>query len=99
MAHLDYSGRHIYYLVTKLASTGKPTWDDFEKAVIEWSGLCVEHKVTKIAIPKIGCGRDQLDWNRVRSLLNEQFSSHGIEIIVCIIDVSIQWPVLPHDFT
>jgi len=89
VAFLENGGRYIYYLVTKLASTGKPTWNDFERAVIEWSQLCVEHKVTKIAIPKIGCGRDQLDWNKVRNLLNKQFSKHEIEIIVCIIDVSI----------
>ncbi|XP_034238375.1 uncharacterized protein LOC117643545 isoform X2 [Thrips palmi] len=86
VAFINCSGRYIYYLVTKLASTGKPTWEDFESAVIEWSELCVEHNVTKIAIPKIGCGRDQLDWSRVKNLLNKQFSKSGIEITVCLID-------------
>lgn len=88
VAFLDYSGRYIYYLVTKVASTGKPTWDDFERSVIEWRDLCVQHKVTKIAIPRLGCGRDLLDWGQVKNLLNRVFSKHGIEITVCNIDVS-----------
>lgn len=73
-------------------STVKPKWEDFEKSVIEWSHLCVKHGVRKIAVPKIGCGRDQLDWNRVQTLLNRQFLGTGIEIAVCVIDVSIFIP-------
>ncbi|KAK3912481.1 ADP-ribose glycohydrolase OARD1 [Frankliniella fusca] len=80
------SEQYIYYLVTKLCSTGKPKWEDFEKSVTEWRDLCLEHKISKIAIPKIGCGRDLLDWNRVLNLLNQQFSNTGIEITVCLID-------------
>lgn len=89
VAFIEKSMRKIYYLVTKPVSTVKPKWEDFERSVIEWCELCVKHNVKKIAIPKIGCGRDQLDWNRVQMLLNHQFTSTGIEITVCVIDVSV----------
>ncbi|KAJ1528670.1 hypothetical protein ONE63_007064 [Megalurothrips usitatus] len=86
VAFINKSGRYIYYLVTKLASTGKPKWEDFERSVIEWKRLCVEHGVKQIAIPKIGCGRDQLDWAEVRDLLNKQFADTDIEVTVCYIE-------------
>ncbi|KAJ1528636.1 hypothetical protein ONE63_007031 [Megalurothrips usitatus] len=86
VAFINHSGRYVYYLVTKLASTGKPTWENFENSVREWKKLCVDHKIKKVAIPKIGCGRDHLDWNKVQNLLNSQFRDTGIEVTVCVIE-------------
>ncbi|XP_026274740.1 uncharacterized protein LOC113203974 isoform X1 [Frankliniella occidentalis] len=83
---IQNSGQYIYYLVTKLCSTGKPKWEDFEKSVVEWKDLCLQHKIKEIAIPQIGCGRDQLDWKKVSNLLKQQFANTQIEITVCSIE-------------
>ena len=40
--------------------------------------------VKKIAMPKIGCGLDRLNWNIVRSIIKEVFEDTDIEILICI---------------
>jgi len=40
-----------------------------------------EHGVTKLAIPRLGCGIDRLDWLRVRSLLDLVFAEDNVDII------------------
>lgn len=43
-----------------------------------------ELKITKLGIPKIGCGLDGLDWNDVKSLITSIFYGSGIQITACI---------------
>ena len=45
--------------------------------------ICLKENITKIAMPKIGCGLDQLNWNDVKRLLFETFENTDIEIFVC----------------
>lgn len=40
------------------------------------------NEITKLAIPKIGCGIDGLQWDKVSDLLAEVFSAEPIEIVV-----------------
>jgi hypothetical protein len=37
-----------------------------------------------LAMPKIGCGLDRLQWGRVSEMLKEIFSDYDIDIIICI---------------
>ena len=39
---------------------------------------------TKLAIPKIGCGIDGLDWRIVSDMIQEVFEDTKIEVLVCI---------------
>lgn len=41
-----------------------------------------EHNVTKLALPRIGCGLDGLRWSKVRDMLVEIFQSDSIELKV-----------------
>lgn len=38
--------------------------------------------VHKLAIPRIGCGLDGLEWDKVKDQLNEVFAGESIEIVV-----------------
>ncbi len=40
----------------------------------------------KLAMPKIGCGLDQCNWNDVLQLIDEVFGDSNIEITVCVWD-------------
>lgn len=76
--------QNVFYLITKRNSSGKPSMMTLEKAL---SSLLIKMKnlsVTKLGIPKIGCGLDGLDWSEVKSLIEDIFSGSGIDIIVCI---------------
>lgn len=42
-----------------------------------------ENNIEKIAMPKIGCGLDKLNWCDVSSAIKEIFADSSIEIVVC----------------
>ncbi len=43
---------------------------------------CEEHGVKKLAMPRIGCGLDRLDWNKVRLMIKEIFKETYIEVTI-----------------
>jgi len=43
--------------------------------------LCEENHLTEVAIPKIGCGTDQLEWAQVRAILRYILRNSTIKII------------------
>ena len=45
----------------------------------------VEKNITKLAMPKIGCGLDKLKWNNVRCIIKDIFKDLDIEIKICYI--------------
>ncbi|KAH1005474.1 hypothetical protein HUJ04_006454 [Dendroctonus ponderosae] len=75
--------RFVYYLVTKKESTGKPTYFTLWKSLCKMRDHVKENKVEKIAIPRIGCGLDRLEWDKVKSMLITLFENVDVEIIVC----------------
>ena len=44
------------------------------------------HGVSTIAIPKIGCGLDQMNWQDVVKLLRNNFAYSEIQIVVYSLD-------------
>lgn len=86
VAYLEDSGRYIFYLVTKPVSTGKPTYDTFGSAVDDLKQKCQEFGVKKLAMPKIGCGLDRLNWHEVKQYLEKTFQGTEIEIMVYYIN-------------
>ena len=40
------------------------------------------YRIQTIAIPKIGCGLDQMNWQEVVNLLREYFAQPNIRIVV-----------------
>lgn len=76
--------RYIYYLVTKQLSQEKPTYTDFWFSLQEMRNHVRENNVKKLAIPKIGCGLDRLDWNIVQHMIEFLFKDVEIdEVVVC----------------
>lgn len=85
VAFLEDNGRYIFYLVTKPVSTGKPTFDSLKSSVDDLKQKCLEHGVKKLAMPKIGCGLDRLNWHEVKQYLERTFQGSDIDILVyCI---------------
>lgn len=41
-----------------------------------------EHNVCKLAIPRIGCGLDRLEWDKVRAMIECIFNGKPVEIVV-----------------
>ena len=82
VASIKQENRYIYYLVTKEGSSDKPTYDNLETSLIELYRQTQTHNVRKLAIPKLGCGLDHLEWTHVREIICKIFAKSNIEIVV-----------------
>lgn len=85
VAYLNKNGRYIFYLITKQNCYDKPTYDTLELSLVYLRKLCTELKVSKLALPKIGCGLDKLEWNRVLKIIEKVFSETAIDIEICLL--------------
>lgn len=73
---------NVFNLVTKECYYNKPTYETFVKCLEEMKAMIIQLNITKLAIPKIGCGLDRLQWNVVEPIIKGVFSDLNIEIIV-----------------
>jgi O-acetyl-ADP-ribose deacetylase (regulator of RNase III) len=73
----------VFNLVTKKKYWNKPTYDNLQKTLYMMKEKAIEFNITKIAMPKIGCGLDRLSWPQVREIIEEVFQNTDIEILVC----------------
>lgn len=64
--------KYIYYMVTKEKYWQKPTYDNVRLCLIDLFRLCQLHGVNAIAMPKIGCGLDKLEWDKVKQIIMEE---------------------------
>lgn len=75
----------VYYLVTKPKYSDKPTLQTLKSSLRWMREHAVRKGVRKIAMPKIGCGLDGLNWDDVKMMIIELFSETDIQIEVYII--------------
>lgn len=75
---------NVYNLVTKERYWNKPTYETLRAALVSMKNDCKNNLVTKIAMPKIGCGLDRLDWDQVEEIIQEVFDDTDVEILVCM---------------
>ena len=82
VAFLRRGDRYVYYLVTKDRYFHKPTLGNLRHSLQCTRAHCQQHGVTRLAMPRIGCGLDKLNWTDVSQLLDEIFVSSGISVTV-----------------
>lgn len=78
-----HSKKRIIDLITKTRYWHKPTMYSMRRALTKMKYGCEKNNITKIAMPKIGCGLDKLKWDDVSSVIKEIFADSPIEIVVC----------------
>uniref|UniRef100_A0AAG5D0M7 Macro domain-containing protein n=1 Tax=Anopheles atroparvus TaxID=41427 RepID=A0AAG5D0M7_ANOAO len=82
-AVLQDGQRYVYYLITKKTYNLKPTYDDLTKSLKAMKEHMHANGVAKLAIPRIGCGIDGLEWPKVKDILESVFGGNGMyEIVV-----------------
>lgn len=82
VAYLKDSHRFIFYLVTKQRYFNKPTEYTLHASLLDLRDKCKTLGVTKLAMPRIGCGLDGLKWPLVFHLVQEVFGNCGMEITI-----------------
>ena len=72
-------------LVTKERYFHKPTLETLKQSLEDLRKQAVERGLKKLAMPKIGCGLDKLQWDEVREVIKDVFKDTEIEILVKIV--------------
>ena len=75
----------IFNLVTKDTYKDKSTYDGLKKALEDMKVNLYYLNIKNIAIPKLGCGKDKLEWNVVEGMLHDVFDDMDINIEVCVL--------------
>ena len=79
----DRSGnRYIYNLVTKTKFSEKLNLTTLSLTLEELKSYARLYGISTIAIPKIGCGLDEMNWQEVVKLLKDFFAYSNIRIVV-----------------
>ncbi|XP_072356207.1 ADP-ribose glycohydrolase OARD1-like isoform X3 [Scyliorhinus torazame] len=81
-AVLQKDQRYIYYLITKKMASDKPTYDDLQSSLRVMKDHCLSSGVSSISMPKIGCGLDNLEWDKVSAIIQEVFKDTNTTVTV-----------------
>lgn len=75
----------VFNLVTKENRYSRPTYESLEECISEMKSKMKEKDIKYIYVPKLGCGKDRLDWTRVREILKKYFEKdEDLELIVLL---------------
>ncbi|MDE6727654.1 MAG: macro domain-containing protein [Oscillospiraceae bacterium] len=78
----ETNGVTVGNLVTKERYFHKPTLETLRQALEDFRAQALEMNLQKIAMPKIGCGLDKLDWADVHKVIKDIFSGTKFEILI-----------------
>jgi O-acetyl-ADP-ribose deacetylase (regulator of RNase III) len=81
-AWISTETRCLFYLVTKDKYNEKPTYDSLRSCLETTKELCNTLAIKKLAMPRIGCGLDRLNWDTVHSIILETFENTGVLILI-----------------
>lgn len=79
---LTTTGRPVFNLVTKARYFDKPTYGTLAQSLVVMKEI---YSPEKIAMPRIGCGLDRLEWEKVSVMIHTIFKDTDTEILVCYI--------------
>lgn len=74
---------NVFNLVLKKDITKKPKYKKLRRCLLDMAEQMENLMITKLAIPKLACGHEGLEWERVREIIEEVFEDADVEILVC----------------
>lgn len=72
----------VFNLITKKYYYNKPTYESLYETLFGLLDMCLHNKIQYLAMPKIGCGLDQLSWPKVREAIQTIFKAYDINILI-----------------
>ena len=81
---LPETRRYLYHLVTKQKSFNKPTYSTLRASLERMRTHAENINISRNSMPCIGTGLDQLDWAKVKLLIQETFRTSPVQVVVYI---------------
>ena len=78
------SGQIIYNLITKQRYFQKPTYDAIFNTLSEMKDHAIANNIRSIAMLKIACGLDKMNWEKVSKIIVDVFQHSGITIFIYV---------------
>lgn len=78
----ETNGVVVGNLVTKQRYFHKPTLETLRQALEDFREQALQYGLRKIAMPKIGCGLDKLQWEDVREIIQDVLKDTDFEVFV-----------------
>ena len=82
---LPETRRYSYHLVTKQKYFNKPTYSTLRASLERMRMHAENNSISRISMPCIGTGLDQLDWDKVKLLIQETFCTSPVQVVVYIL--------------
>jgi O-acetyl-ADP-ribose deacetylase (regulator of RNase III) len=76
------ANRYIFNLITKKKYWDKPTLKSMKNTLVKLYEICKILDVEEIAMPRIGCGLDLLDWADVSKLIDDIFVDVDVRVYI-----------------
>lgn len=74
---------NVFNLVLKKNPNKKAKYKKLRQCLEDMKIEMENNLITKVAMPKIACGHEGLEWERVREVIEEVFEDTNVEILVC----------------
>lgn len=81
---IEDSDLTIFNLVTKGTRYSTVDYNDLKECLVSMKEIIKDKGIKKVYVPKLGCGRDKLDWNIVKKMLKELFEKEK-DIDLCVL--------------
>ncbi|XP_025420891.1 O-acetyl-ADP-ribose deacetylase 1-like, partial [Sipha flava] len=74
--------RTIICLITKEYYWQKPSYENVFLALTNLKHYCISENITRLAMPKIACGLDELQWPEVRTMMRYIFRNTQVQKLI-----------------
>ena len=74
---------NVFNLVNKQYKYDDATYEELAASLTDMRETMKYLAITKLAMPKIGCGRDGLEWAKVEELIKLVFDGMDVQIMIC----------------
>ena len=82
---LPETRRYLYHLVTKQKYFNKPTYSTLRASSVRMRSHAENNSFSRISMLCIGTGLEQLDWDKVKLLIQETFPTSPVQVVVYIL--------------
>ena len=82
--------RFVYHMITKTRYFHKPTYKALRASLLALKSHAETNIVTRISMPRIGCGLDQLDWQKVRDMIQDVFHGSTVQVTVLTLPATLE---------